>query len=151
MTKPSVTKFTEGLQLTREEIENVINFLHSKINASEINDTLYGSEKSKDGEVDYLNQNQGSGGIGVCEIIIILGIFGIWFYSIGRIYVVWRNILNFSTEQPSSLSWNSLLIYIRNLKKSGSNEVVKENSSDKNSARPFEVITKGESGPLQLR
>ena len=37
MTKPSVTKFTEGLQLTREEIENVINFLHSKINASEIN------------------------------------------------------------------------------------------------------------------
>ena len=104
--------------------------------------------------------------------------------------MVWKNILNFSTEQPScklllsilvlqpnatrhtlidffiALSWNSLLIYIRNLKKSGSNEVVKENSSDKNSARPSEIITEGkqkqvstlsmistagESGPLPLR
>ena len=80
-----------------------------------------------------------------------------------RIYVVWRNILNFSTEQPSctfcychfnktsqrhylfisALSWNSLLIYIRNLKKSSSNEVVKENSSDKNSLRASEIITDG--------
>ena len=39
MTRPSgtVTKLPEGLHLTREEIENVINFLHLKINASEIN------------------------------------------------------------------------------------------------------------------
>ena len=37
MTRPSVTKLPEGLHLTREEIENVINFLQLKINASEIN------------------------------------------------------------------------------------------------------------------
>ena len=61
----------------------------------------------------------------------------------------------------SALSWNSLLIYIRNLKKSGSNEVVKENSSNKNSLRasdgkqknkcqPYLISTAGESGPLPL-
>ena len=70
-----------------------------------------------------------------------------------RIYVVWRNILNFSTDhqsqQPSKknnflisepdskvsnfsvLSWTTLLYYIRNLKKSGSNEAVKQLPNDK--------------------
>ena len=86
-----------------------------------------------------------------------------------RIYVVWKNILNFSTEQPScmfcyrqfnktslktfflfisALSWNSLLIYIRNLKKSVSNEVVKENSSNKNSLRASDGKQKTSVNPI---
>ena len=44
MMRTSITKSTEGLQLTREEIESVINFLHSKISAIEMN----GNVKAQD-------------------------------------------------------------------------------------------------------
>ena len=75
-------------------------------------------------------------------------------FDLFRIYVVWKNILNFSSDQPtpskhrkekfnlcpktllfmytwkkvflSVLSWNSLLYYIRNLNKSNSNEGIKD-------------------------
>ena len=43
MMRTSITKSTDGLQLTREEIENVINFLHSKISAIEINGNVKSS------------------------------------------------------------------------------------------------------------
>jgi len=72
------------------------------------------------------------------EAVILIFIFVLWIYSIGRMFFVWRDILNFSAEQQPILSWSSLMEYLRSLKKPAMEAGMEAGSDVENMRREME-------------
>merc|ERR550532_3477713 len=96
------------------------------------------------------SNNNATGLVRNKEAVILIFIFVLWIYSIGRMFFVWRDILNFSAEQQPILSWSSLMEYLRSLKKpaleAGSEEgtrreVESAHTEEFNSVEEQEVVT----------